>query len=247
MAEEIVQQNELENDPELKEMVDSGVFCGRTRLRTHPRMRPYILSTRNGVEIFHLGKTLEKMGEALEFLRAKVAAKGSVLLVGTQPAAQQILEDVSKELNVPAVTVRWLGGTLTNFKVISKRVEYLKKLRSDFATGAVEKYTKKEQLGLKKELAQLEELFSGIENMTGRPDVVIVIDPVLHKAAMNEARKLSIPVVAYTNSDMNPEEIEYMIPGNTKSRSSIDWFMGKIKAAIKEGQKAATLETLKSN
>ena len=247
MAEEIVQQNELENDPELKEMVDSGVFCGRTRLRTHPRMRPYILSTRNGVEIFHLGKTLEKMGEALEFLRAKVAAKGSVLLVGTQPAAQQILEDVSKELNVPAVTVRWLGGTLTNFKVISKRVEYLKKLRSDFATGAVEKYTKKEQLGLKKELAQLEELFSGIENMSGRPDVVIVIDPVLHKAAMNEARKLSIPVVAYTNSDMNPEEIEYMIPGNTKSRSSIDWFMGKIKAAIKEGQKAATLETLKSN
>lgn len=247
MAEEIVQQNELENDPELKEMVDAGVFCGRTRLRTHPRMRPYILSTRNGVEIFHLGKTLEKMGDALEFLRAKVAAKGSVLLVGTQPAAQQILEDVSKELNVPAVTVRWLGGTLTNFKVISKRVEYLKKLRSDFATGAVEKYTKKEQLGLKKELAQLEELFSGIENMTGRPDVVIVIDPVLHKAAMNEARKLSIPVVAYTNSDMNPEEIEYMIPGNTKSRSSIDWFMGKIKAAIKEGQKAATLETLKSN
>jgi len=247
MAEEIVQQNELENDPELKEMVDSGVFCGRTRLKTHPRMRPYILSTRNGVEIFHLGKTLEKMGDALEFLRAKVAAKGSVLLVGTQPAAQQILEDVSKELNVPAVTVRWLGGTLTNFKVISKRVEYLKKLRSDFATGAVEKYTKKEQLGLKKELAQLEELFSGIENMTGRPDVVIVIDPVLHKAAMNEARKLSIPVVAYANSDMNPEEIEYMIPGNTKSRSSIDWFMGKIKAAIKEGQKAATLETLKSN
>lgn len=247
MAEEIVQQNELENDPELKEMVDSGVFCGRTRLRTHPRMRPYILSTRNGVEIFHLGKTLEKMGDALEFLRAKVAAKGSVLLVGTQPAAQQILEDVSKELNVPAVTVRWLGGTLTNFKVISKRVEYLKKLRSDFATGAVEKYTKKEQLGLKKELAQLEELFSGIENMTGRPDVVIVIDPVLHKAAMNEAKRLSIPVVAYTNTDMNPEEIEYMVPGNTKSRSSIDWFMGKIKAAIKEGQKAATLETLKSN
>lgn len=247
MAEEVIQNNELENDPELKEMVDSGVFCGRTRLRTHPRMRPYILSTRNGVEIFHLGKTLEKMGDALEFLRAKVAAKGSVLLVGTQPAAQQILEDVSRELNVPAVTVRWLGGTLTNFKVISKRVEYLKKLRSDFATGAVEKYTKKEQLGLKKELAQLEELFSGIENMTGRPDVVIVIDPVLHKAAMNEAKRLSIPVVAYTNTDMNPEEIEYMVPGNTKSRSSIDWFMGKIKAAIKEGQKAATLETLKSN
>jgi small subunit ribosomal protein S2 len=247
MAEEIVQQNELENDPELKEMVDAGVFCGRTRLRTHPRMRPYILSTRNGVEIFHLGKTLEKMSDALEFLRAKVAAKGSVLLVGTQPAAQQILEDVSKELNIPAVTVRWLGGTLTNFKVISKRVEYLKKLRSDFATGAVEKYTKKEQLGLKKEMAQLEELFSGIENMAGRPDVVIVIDPVLHKAAMNEAKRLSIPVVAYTNSDMNPEEIEYMIPGNTKSRSSIDWFMGKVKAAIREGQKAATLETLKSN
>lgn len=247
MAEEIVQLNELESDPELKEMVDAGVFCGRTRLKTHPRMRPYILSTRNGVEIFHLGKTLERLGDVLEFLRAKVAAKGSILFIGTQPAAQQILEDASKELNIPAVTVRWLGGTLTNFKVISKRIDYLKKLRSDFSTGAVDKYTKKEQLGLKKELVKLEELFGGIENMAGRPDVVVVIDPMLHKAAMNEAKRLSISIVAYANSDTNPDEFEYMVPGNTKSKSSIDWFMGKIKAAIKEGQKAATLETLKSN
>lgn len=247
MADEIVQLNELESDPELKEMVDAGVFCGRTRTKTHPRMRPYILSTRNGVEIFHLGKTLEKMGDALEFLKAKVTAKGSVLLIGTQPPAQQLLEDISKELNVPAVTVRWLGGTLTNFKVISKRVEYLKKLRSDFATGAVEKYTKKEQLGLKKEMEKLEELFSGIENMGGKPDVVVLIDPILHKAAMNEAKRLSIPVIAYTNSDVNPDEIDYLVPGNTKSRSSIKWFAEKIKATIKEGQKAATLETLKSN
>ena len=247
MADEIVQLNELESDPELKEMVDAGVFCGRTKLKTHPRMRPYILSTRNGVEIFHLGKTLEKMGDALDFLKAKVSAKGTVLFIGTQPAAQQILEDASKELSIPSVTVRWLGGTLTNFKVISKRVEYLKKLRSDFSTGAVEKYTKKEQLGLRKEMEKLEELFSGIENMAGKPDVIVLIDPVLHKAAMSEAKRLSIPVIAYTNSDVNPEEIEYMVPGNTKSRSSIDWFMGKIKAVIKEGQKVATLETLKTN
>lgn len=247
MADEIIQNNELENDPELKEMVDAGVFCGRTKLKTHPKMRPYILSTRNGIEIFHLGKTLEKMGDAMDFLKAKVLAKGSVLFIGTQPAAQQILEDASKELNVPSVTVRWLGGTMTNFKVISKRIDYLKKLRSDFSTGAILKYTKKEQLGLKKELEKLEELFSGIENMTGKPDVVVVIDPVLHRAAMNEAKRLSIPVIAYTNTDMNPETIDYMIPGNTKSRSSIDWFMGKIKDIIKEAQKVATLETLKSN
>ena len=187
------------------------------------------------------------MGDALDFLKAKVSAKGSVLFIGTQPAAQQILEDASKELGTPAVTVRWLGGTLTNFKAISRRVEYLQKLRSDFSTGAVEKYTKKEQLGLKKELVKLEELFSGIENMSGKPDVIVMIDPVLHKAAMNEAKRLSIPVIAYTNSDMNPEEIEYMVPGNTKYRSSINWFMEKIKAVIKEGHKVATLETLKSN
>lgn len=243
MAEEVIEQtNEanLAEDPEMAAMAEAGVFYGRTKQKTYPRMRPYILTTRNGIEIINLGKTLEKLEEAMAFVKIKVAAKAPVLLVGAQPAAADGITKLVKEFNIPGVSVRWLGGTLTNFKVISKRIEYFKKLKSDFAAGAFkEKYTKKEQLGIQKELVKLEELLSGLESMTVRPEVLVVIDPNAHKAAIREARRLGIPIVAYASTDLNPDDVDYLVPGNTKARTSVNWFLDKLAIAIREGQKEA--------
>lgn len=247
MAEEpIVQPVETIDDPEVNAMVEAGVFVGRTKMKTYPRMRPYILTTRNNVEVFHMGKILEKLDEVLTFVKAKAANRATVLFVGTQPASTDAILDIEKTFGFPGVTVRWLGGTITNFRVISKSIERYKKLKADIASGALaEKYTKKEQLGMRKELEKMEELMSGIETMTAKPDVMVVIDPMAHKAAVREARKMNIPIVAYVNSDTNPDEVDYFVPGNTRSRASVNWFLGKIKAAIKEGQKEAEAVAVK--
>ncbi|MDO8504275.1 MAG: 30S ribosomal protein S2 [Candidatus Liptonbacteria bacterium] len=239
MPDEIIQTIETIDEPAMQEMVDAGVFCGRTKMMTQPRMRPYILTTRNNVEIIHMGKTLEKLEEVMVFIKVKAAAKVPMLLVGAQPASQGGLLGLAKEFSLPSVTVRWLGGTLTNYKVISRRVEYFKKLKADWQSGALDKYTKKEKVGIQKELEKMEELMSGLEIMTVRPELLIVIDPVAHKSAVREARKLKIPIVAYVNTDTNPDDVDYFVPGNTKARASINWFISKIGDAIRDGQKEA--------
>ena len=249
MAEEILDQNnQLLDDPAMQAPVEAGVFIGRTKRKTHPRMRPFILTTRNDVEIINLGKTLEKLEEAMEFVKSKVVAKVPLLLVGAQPTAEEGLLKLSEEFTLPAVTVRWLGGTLTNYKIISKRLEYYKKLKADWKAGVFQqKYTKKEQLGIERELEKLTELMSGLENMTVRPEVLIVIDPVAHKAAVREARKLGIPIVAYASTDTDPDDVDYIIPGNTKARSSVNWFLEKLAETIREGQKEAVAVALKKD
>jgi len=241
MAEEVLEQNnQLLDDPTTQAMVEAGVFVGRTKMKTHPRMRPFILTTRNNVEIINLGKTLEKLDEATEFIKSKVIAKAPILFVGAQPASEEGLLKLGNEFTLPTVTVRWLGGTMTNYKVISKRLEYYKKLKADWKAGAFQqKYTKKEQLGIQRELDKLTELMSGLENMAARPEVLVVIDPVAHKAAVREARKLGIPIVAYANTDTDPDDVDYLIPGNTKARSSVNWFLEKLSEAIREGQAEA--------
>lgn len=249
MAEEItpVQIVETIDDPEMQAMVDAGVFCGRSKIKTYPRMRPYILATRNNIEIIHMGKTLEKLDEAMAFVKAKAMSRAPIMIVGTQPSAQDAVVELAKEYGLPSVTVRWLGGTLTNYRVISKRVEYFKKLKADSASGAFEKYTKKEQLGIRKELEKLTEIMSGLENMTTLPQVLVVIDPVFHKAAVREARKLRIPIVSFVNTDTNPDDVDYLVPGNTKARASISWFLGKLKEAIRDGQKEANAVAVKKD
>jgi small subunit ribosomal protein S2 len=245
MPEEILEQNnQLLDEPEMQAMVTAGVFVGRIKMKTHPRMRPNILATRNNIEIINLGKTLEKLDEAMEFVKARVIAKANILLVGTQPAAEEGLLRLSKEFNLPAVTIRWLGGTMTNYRVISKRIEYFKKLKMDDKNGAFLKYTKKEQLGIKKELEKLEQLMSGLESMTSRPDLLILIDPVAHRPAALEARKLGVPIVAYSNTDTDPNNIEYLIPGNTKARTSVNWFLEKLGDTIRAGRKEAEKELI---
>lgn len=240
MAEETRQESQTGYpDPAgaFTEMVDAGVFYGKHRSKTHPRMRSFVLATRGGIEIINLEKTEKAMEHALEFLKSKIASGGEGLLVGTQPEAEQEIKAFAERAHIPSVTKRWLGGTLTNFKVILDRLNYWKKIRENLVSGAYQAYTKKERLEIEREIKRLEELFGGIEHMTKRPDFLIVIDPKVHRTAIREAKRLKIPVITMANIDSKPDEVEYLVVGNTKSRSSNGWFLGKIEAAYEDGLK----------
>ncbi len=224
----------------LKEVVEAGVFYGRKKSKVNPKMRPYILANRGGIEIINLHKTLEKLLVTTDFVRESIKKGGLALLVGTEPSAIDIV-DLAKEFEFPVVSNRWLGGTLTNFKIIFQRVNYLKKLRADMKAGVLDKYTKKERVGIEGEIKRLEELVGGLENLIRLPDFVLVIDPKINTTVIREAKRMKIPIVTFTNIDADPDDLDYFVPGNTKARKSVNWFLAKIKKAIEEGKAAQAL------
>ncbi len=222
-------------DAASQEMIDAGLFYGRKKNRTHPKMRQYILTNRSGTDIIDLDKTSQCLDTALAFIKEKVQNSAQILFVGTEPEAEEAVLAVVGRFNMPSVTKRWAGGILTNFKVISKRIEYFKKLKSDMAAGALNKYTKKERLGIEREINRLRYLFGGLENFEKLPDAVVVINAHVHDAAVREARILKIPIIALTNVDANPMLIDYIVPGNDKSRKSVEFFLNKVGTAMAEG------------
>ncbi len=223
----------------LKEMISAGVLYGHKKSKTHPRMKPFIFATRNGMELFDLNATLEATEKAKEAVKNKIKAGAAILFVATQAEAREAVEELAKKFNFPRVTNRWLGGTLTNFKTLSKRIDYMKKLRGDKESGRLEKYTKKERVVLSRELDKLSLIFSGLETMAKTPDLVVIVNVNKHSTALREARRLKIPVIAVVNSDVNPELVEYPVPGNDVARSSVLWFLRNLESAIEEGKKEA--------
>lgn len=248
MAEDAVVQKaqELFPDESFKEMLDAGLFYGRPRRHLNPKMQDFTLANRGGIEIINLAKVLDGMNLAAAFLAEKVKSSGLILFVGTQPAAHGIVA-LAKEFGFPYVSNRWLGGTLTNFKIISKRVEHLKKLRSDLVSGALDKYTKKERVEFDREIKRLEELLGGLENLARKPDALVVIDPVLHLSAVREAVRAGVPVIAFSNIDANPDLIDYPVVGNNKARKSIAWFLSKIGEAIRGAIAARPVMAVSTN
>lgn len=227
-----------------REMLDAGVFYGRKKSKTNPKMRQFILVNRGGIEIINLQKTSEMLEKAAAFAKEKVRQNGIILFVGTAPAAEPVILAMAKKFNMPYVTLRWVGGTITNFKNISQRVEHMKKVRADLASGAlVDKYTKKERLEMEREVRRLETLMGGLETLPREPDLVIMVDPSLHHTALHEAGIKKIPVIALANVDADPDNIEYLVPGNDKAKTSIEWFFGKIEHAMEEGMKLRAVPT----
>ncbi|MCL5733356.1 MAG: 30S ribosomal protein S2 [Patescibacteria group bacterium] len=220
----------------INEMIEAGVFYGRKKSKTHPKMKDFVFANRGGIDVIDLNKTLEKLNEALEFLKEKAKNGASIMFVGIHPAAAGI-EQTAKELGYPFVINRWLGGTLTNYKILSSRLNYFKKLEKDFKENAFENYPKKERFKIQKEIERLSRNFYGLENFDRLPDVLVVINPIIHEAAILEAKKINIPVVVFSNIDANPAKIDYLIPGNDLSTASADWFLGQIKKAISEAKK----------
>lgn len=217
----------------VEEMIDAGVLHGRKHSRLNPKMSKYILNTRRGIDIFDLLQTKSLLEKAIVFLKDLMDKDLPVLVVCTKPAIKDLARDFAGKFNFPYVTERWLGGTLTNFGTISKRVGYLKKLEEDKESGMLEKYTKKERLMMDRNLAKMERLFGGIKNLTELPAALLIIDVADHKIAVSEANRVKIPIIGLINTDGNPELVKYPIPCNDNARPSITWVLDKIEKAIK--------------
>ena len=236
VAEEIPQGPDL--DPALvEEMAKAGVLYGRKKSKTHPRMRPFIYTTRNSIEILDLPKTHEALDKAGEFIKEVAKKDGLVLVVGTKPAAQDLVENFGKKFSMPYVTKRWLGGTVTNFKTILKRTQFYQNLKTQEATGKLDKYTKKEQLGFRKLIEKMDIFFSGLEKLTRLPDALLVVNVNDHITAVREAKISKIPVVAILSTDTDPGIVSYPIPANDNAQSSLAWIFQKLEAKMAEGIK----------
>lgn len=223
---------DVELDSALKPLLEAGVFFGKRKSKTHPKMRPFILQNRNGIEVINLHKTLETLERAVAILKEKVEKNGLILFVATQPTCEDIVSAVAQEFSYPMVNRRWIGGTITNFGIISKRIDYMRKLKTSWETGGFEKYTKKERAGIQRQLNRLQELLGGLDRLNRVPDAMVVIDPHAHLAALAEAKQAKIPVIALTNVDFNPERVDYPIVGNTNGRASVSWFIQSLRDVI---------------
>lgn len=227
---------EITMDPILlDEMVKAGILYGRKKAKTHPHMKPFIYATRNGIEILDLPKTSEALDKAGDFLKEVAKKDGLIMVVGTKPSAQDLAEELAKKFSFPYVVKRWLGGTLTNFKTLSKRIQFYMNLKADEATGKLDKYTKKERTEFGKLRVKMDQFFIGLERLSKLPDALLVVNANDHMTAVREAKRLKIPVVAILSTDTDPELVEYPIPANDNSRTSIAWILNKLTAKIEDG------------
>ncbi len=222
----------------VKEMLQAGLHFGHQTRRWNPKMKPYIYGPRNGIYIINLDLTKRMFDKACDYISSEVAKGGSVLFVGTKRQGQKIINEEAKRCDMFYVDHRWLGGMMTNFQTIKKSVERLKSIESMQEDGSINRFPKKEILLMEKERVKLERNVGGIKNMRTIPSVVFVVDPKKESIAVNEARKLNIPVVALTDTNCDPDGIDYLIPGNDDAIRSIRIISHYIAEAVLRGTAA---------
>ncbi len=220
----------------MKELLEAGVHFGHQTKRWNPKMREYIFGQRNGIYIINLQKTLIKFREALEFVQQASTRGGTILFAGTKRQAQEAIAEEANRVGMPFVNQRWLGGTLTNYRTIKKRIERLRWLEAFLENPVEGRYSKKELLQLEKERVKLAKVLSGIKRLDRLPDALFVIDPKKEHIAVQEARKLDIPVVAVVDTNCDPEDIDFPIPGNDDAIRAIKLFASRVADAILEGR-----------
>lgn len=223
----------------MKELLEAGVHFGHQTKRWNPKMKPFIFGARNGIHIIDLQKTVKLFKVAYDFVVNTVAEGYSVLFVGTKKQAQDAILEESIRCGMPYVVTRWLGGTLTNFRTIRNSIKTLKDLEELKNSGGFARYSKKEALELDKKLKKLEKQLGGIKMMEELPGALYVVDPKKERIAVLEARKLGIPVVAIADTNCDPDEIDYPIPGNDDAIRAIKLITSKIADACIEGHKLA--------
>ena len=219
----------------MKELLEAGVHFGHQTRRWNPKMKPYIFGARNGIHIIDLQKTVSLFATVNDFIVNTVADGYSLLYVGTKKQAHESIVEESERCGMFYVVNRWLGGTLTNFQTIRKSVGRLKELESMKNDGTLSRYTKKEALKMEKELVKLEKVLGGIKDMDELPGAVFIVDPKKENIAVKEARKLGIPVIAIADTNCDPDEIDYIIPGNDDAIRAIRLICAKIADACIEG------------
>ena len=223
----------------MRQMLEAGVHFGHQTRYWNPRMGSYIFGQRNKIHIINLEKTLPLFKEATNFLGSLAANGGRILFVGTKRAARDTIREEAERCGMPYVNHRWLGGMLTNFKTIKQRIKRLKDLESMFEDGSVERFNKKEALGLRREMEKLDRSLGGIKDMSGLPDVLFVVDVGHEDLAITEASKLGIPVVGIVDTNNSPQGVDYVIPGNDDAIRAIQLYVQGVSAAVLEGRASA--------
>jgi len=215
-----------------QEMLKANVHFGHKKSLWNPKMKPYIYGIKGGIYIIDLEKTMEQLQKAIDLLKEIKGKGGKILFVETRPQGEAIVKETAKSLNMPYVLSRWIGGLLTNFKNLRKRVEYYLDLEKRRDEGELKKYTKKEQLDLEREIEKLKKRFDGIRDLDKLPDALFVLSIKAQMTAVKEARKKNIPVIALADTNSDPTLVDYPIPANDESLSSINYILGKIREAL---------------
>lgn len=220
----------------MKQLLEAGVHFGHQTRRWNPKMKKYIFTERNGIYIIDLQKTVKKVEEAYNFVRDLVASGEKVLFVGTKKQAQDSVKEEAERAGMYYINQRWLGGTLTNFQTIKRRLDRLHQLEKMETDGTFDVLPKKEVILLRKEKERLEKFLGGIRDMKQLPGALFVIDPRKERIAVAEARKLNIPIVAIVDTNCDPDEIDYVIPGNDDAIRAVKLLTSKMAEAALEGQ-----------
>ena len=225
----------------MKQLLEAGVHFGHQTRRWDPRMAPYIFTARNGIYIIDLQKTSKKIDEAYAVLKNIVDEGKSVIFVGTKKQAQECVKEEAERCGMYYVNQRWLGGMLTNFKTIRRRINRLKDLEKMATDGTFDVLPKKEVIGLKKEMEKLEANLGGIKDMTEVPGAMFVVDPKKERIAILEARKLGIPVIGLVDTNCNPEDVDYVIPGNDDAIRAIKLIIEAMANAVIESKQGESM------
>ena len=225
----------------MKQLLEAGVHFGHQTRRWNPKMAEYIFTERNGIYIIDLQKTVKKIEEAYLFIRDIAAEGGNILFVGTKKQAQDAIKEEALRSEMYYVNVRWLGGMLTNYKTIKKSIQKLHNLNKMAEDGTFDLLPKKEVASLQKEMADLEKNLGGIKDMKGLPSAIFIVDPKKEKNAVDEAKKLGIPIVAIVDTNCDPDEVDYVIPGNDDAIRAIKLIASVMSDAILEGKQGEQL------
>ena len=220
----------------MKQLLEAGVHFGHQTRRWNPKMAEYIFTERNGIYIIDLQKTVKKIEEAYDFIRSVAQDGGEILFVGTKKQAQETIKEEAQRVGMHYVDARWLGGMLTNFKTIKKRIERLAQLHKMEEDGTFDLLPKKEVIGLRGEMDKLEKYLGGIKDMKKAPAAIFIVDPRKERIAIAEAKKLNIPIVAIVDTNCDPEDVDYVIPGNDDAIRAVKLVVSTIANAVVEGR-----------
>jgi len=219
----------------MKSLLEAGAHFGHQTRRWDPRMRPFIFTERNGIHIIDLQQTVHRLEEACEFISGIVADGGSLLFVGTKKQAQETIQAEATRCSMPYVNSRWLGGTLTNFTTIQGRIDHLVRLEDATARGEFARMPKKDMLNIEEEIVRLNRHFGGIKELTRLPAAIYVVDPSMEYIAVAEANRVGIPIIAMTDTNCNPDLIDYPIPSNDDAIRAVRLVSSRIADAVLEG------------
>jgi len=224
---------------DLKELLEAGAHFGHQTRRWNPKMKPYIYAARDGVHVFDLTITARLLNEACDFVKESVAAGKTVVFIGTKRQAKAIVREETAKVEAPFIAERWLGGIITNWEEMSKRIKKLHDMKTKREAGEYKRYTKKENVLISREITRLERFFGGIAELTRIPDVLFVVDTIKEKAAIREAVLRGVKIVAIVDSNSDPSVVDYPIPANDDAVRSIKYIVSRIADAYGEGKEVA--------